>query len=58
MVPDTTPQPSLLTRAWWFIWAGWNRVVCATRGHRPDADDFCERCGLPLLAADSEGASK
>jgi hypothetical protein len=51
MVPDTDPQPNLLTRIGWFFWAGWSRLVCGTRGHRPDADDFCERCGLPLLSA-------
>lgn len=48
MVPDVEPRPSLLTRAWWFVWSSWNRLICAARGHRADADDFCDRCGLPL----------
>ena len=40
-------EPGSLKRLWWFVWAGWNRVVCATRGHVDD-DGFCSRCGLPL----------
>jgi hypothetical protein len=48
MEPDDSATPPLLTRIGWFFWAGWNRVLCAVSGHRPDPDNFCDRCGLPL----------
>jgi hypothetical protein len=48
MHPDDPSVTPVLTRIGWFFWRSWNRVLCATAGHRRKPNDFCGRCGLPL----------
>lgn len=52
MNEDHITEPPILTRAGWFFWRNWNRVVCTTRGHDRNESACCRRCGLPPRTED------